>query len=250
MASVFLFLTGCILVVGDPDGSSGQLTSQERLVGAFDRVTNASRVDVTVNQGASVAVTASCREDLLDQLYTDANNGELVIDNSLLAIGDWSDCSVNVTTPRLTAITHRSTADTAAFGDWPELGQATNEGVGALEVQGNLGGLDLVELTDNGDVFVGGLDVAAVLLMNSGAGALTATGKADLVEGLATSLGGIDALDLIAPNADLTNASSSDLSATVTDYAVVTLTGSGDVRIAGGADVEIRDSGTGSVIVY
>ncbi|MEL6348790.1 MAG: head GIN domain-containing protein [Myxococcota bacterium] len=228
-----LALGGSLMGCMTPVYGDGDRVAQPRTVTGFDTVslTNNLDVDVVVDPLADFSAVIRCDQNLLPFILTDVADQRLTISTRS---GRWlipaRDCGVELTMPMAL------TFDVS--------------GAGALFVEG---AVDLEEafVSSAGSLIATDLDSAAVWADLSGSGDLVLRGRTDALFASVNSSGDLDAQDLTAVSAELTLSGSGSLWATATERADVSLSGSGEVHLYGGAqDISQNLSGSGDVIVH
>lgn len=222
---ILLLLPACVNYVGN-----GVSATEERDLRPVVELVAAGPVDVVVHPGEPPAMSVTCDENLLPYVQTVVESGTLTVRSEPgVAISPRTACFVDITLDGLRIVGNAASGDVSIdAGD--DIETARVSGSGDLEVQG--------------------IDGAAVSLADSGSGGLLATGTASHVDAEVSGSGTLDAMGLVAATVDARNSGSGDLIAYATDSATLSLTGSGDIELWGGADeVTEDDDGSGSIVV-
>lgn len=207
------------------DGN-GERVEKERHVDAFSRILSDCELDVEVTQSEQASVVVSIDSNLQHLVQTYVERDVLHVDLS----GDVEDIvggpHVRVAVPALTAAKLDGSGRLSLALDAPEAP------------------LDLY-LSGSGDVRYQGRS-AALGAHLSGSGDLRLAGETSDVELTLSGSGELSAKALRAESGSLDLSGSGDISATVTESVRVSLSGSGEIELYGGANVEeLRRSGSG-----
>ncbi len=221
---LFLGLIGCSLKDGN-----GEQSAEFRDIEGFTSVRNASSIPMIVDVGPDFSVEVLCDENLLGFIETRLRSDTLELSHPTdTAIAPEAVCEVAVTMPVLDRVHASSNGDIEAVGD--------------------LSGVSYVRISDRGDVFLDGIDTSQLRLINQSRGQMVLTGVVDVLAMSSAGAGGIDAGELVATIANISNTGDGDITANVTDHATVSIQGEGDVVIYGDPEVvEVDDDGCGDV---
>jgi hypothetical protein len=204
---------------------NGQRSTETRELGGFSRVDSRGSLDVQVEQGPAFAVTVSIDSNLIAHVDTHVAGDTLVIDLDENIFDPLAGPHVRVTLPRADALAVRGSGDMKV----PALTQDTPialhlSGSGELAWQGAVPQID-----------------ARV----NGSGGLRLTGSTDRLEVAVSGSGDVAASRLEAATGAVEVNGSGDVSVTIRQSAEVSIRGSGDVDLFGGARLT-RVSQTGS----
>lgn len=246
-----LLSVACVFVESQP--GSGVSATEERSVGSFDRVDNASVIDVSVEVSSEGdgSVTVTCDDNLLDGIRTRATGATLVIDHPIgVNIAPAVPCSVVVRVPQLQALSASGTGATAADGELAGLSDVDASGTGPVSISGDVPDLDRVDASGAGDVEISGIaSVAPFTVDVSGVGRVELSGTGTEVDLLASGTGALDARDLVVAVATIDASGTGAVWITATDAVSIDLSGTGDVHVYGDpADVDTQVSGIGQVV--
>ncbi len=138
--------------------------------------------------------------------------------------------------------------------EMPELHSMRNEGSGDMHTDDLLVGIEAIANTGSGHLRVPGAELVggAIDLDNTGSGSLDVRGlDADLLRASVTGSGNMT-LAGVAPVADYLNSGSGTLDAAdlLAEDVVITCSGSGDVLAFSSGVVEVLVTGSGDVVVY
>jgi len=212
------------------DGN-GTRVDEQREVAAFSRIRSDCDLDVKVVQGDQQSLTVSIDSNLQDVVTTRVDGATLHIDLSEDVERTVAGPNVLITVPGLTAAKLAGSGDMTFTLDQPE------------------SALDLY-LTGSGRMRFDGT-TAALGAFLSGSGDIHLSGTTSDTSLALSGSGAIRARDLSASSADIELSGSGDVAATVHDSARLSLSGSGQIDLFGGAAIEeSRDSGSGDIVVH
>jgi hypothetical protein len=216
-----LVLAGCS---GSLDTDPGPARTEDRPVAAVTRVELATPGTLLVTPGApALRVTAGA--DVIGALTSTVVDGVLVLD-SARSFDEFGDVGYRLTLPDLQVL-HVSGAGGATVGPPSTLRE--------LEVGGS------------GDVAVTGLAVDALTVTSGGSGTITTAGSAGRQSVRLEGSGSYDGTALTTRDAEVTVAGSGRADVQVTGTLRAVVAGSGTVTHSGGATVDSRVDGSGSV---
>ena len=211
--------------VGDGDAKT-----QERSVGPFSQVVNASPLDVelTADAGAEAKLTVTCDGNLHEFIET-------ALDGDVLSIKVGG---------RLKAKT-RCVVEAAV----PELSAVEVDGSGDLQVTGPAPKLSALATRGSGDLFAEQLSAPKIRASTSGSGSLKLGGTTDQVELSSSGSGDIEARALESRTAQASTSGSGAIELTVTETIEGQTSGSGDIVVYGDPSGRtVASSGSGEVI--
>ena len=211
--------------------AAGPMTTQTYALTGFTGVEVAGPDDVTIRRGDSFSISARGRQDVIDRLEIKLDGSRLVIgrkrDGFSFSSRDDDDLDIAITMPRLDALrlTGSGTIDAdAAEGDSVD---AVLTGSGDLKVAKLTAQSAEIKVSGSGDIEIGG-------------------GTVETAELAVTGSGDIDADGLAATTLDVSVTGSGNVEARATGDAGVSILGSGDVTIGGGAKCSTRQMGSGT----
>ncbi len=221
---LFLGLMACTTKDGN-----GVQSNELRELGSFEAVRNNSSVPILVDVGPALSVEVFCDENLLSLVETEVHGDTIEVNlPAEIVIVPTATCEVAITMPSLIRAHVTSTGD--------------------LFAQGELSDLDYVRNSGWGDVQLEGIATAELRLISQGRGRMLLAGTAEVVAMDNTGAGGIEAGQLISADANVYNAGSGDITATVTERATVQIVGDGDVVLHGDPEtLEVDDDGCGDL---
>lgn len=219
-----LWLAGCSFGI---DGN-GERVEETRETSTFSRVRNDSELDVRITQGSERSVTVSLDSNLTRYLKTRVDGDTLRIDLDENIADHVSGPHVLITTPELAAAKLDGSGDMDITFDAPELP------------------LDLF-LTGSGDLTYHGTSAALGAYLD-GSGDLRLDGQTSDVDMKLDGSGDIRGARLEAQSGNLQLDGSGDMTSTITDSAQISLSGSGDIDLYGGANIaQYHHDGSGDL---
>ncbi len=208
---------------------NGERASETRPLQGFTAVADQGSLDVQIQSGDAFSVEVSVDSNLVRDLRTDLTDGgaTLSIDMDGPVWDILPGPHVIVTMPALDRAVLNGSGSVSATGFQQTDPVALDlDGSGALTYDG---------------------EVPSAQVRSWGSGDMRLHGSATSLDARLDGSGNVDARDLAAMTADLSVSGSGSLSADVTASARVTLSGSGDIDLYGGAVVERPSiSGSGS----
>jgi hypothetical protein len=231
-AVLFLLLSGGILFFSSCQQrrGNGNIVTEERSVGSFDRVEVNGALDVYVTQGPQHSVKIEGDENLLKYILVDERGGELEVrTKSGVSLSPTRKMKVFVASPRYEKL--------EVNGACNIIGENRISSPERLEV----------EVTGAGNVRMEA-DAPELKAGISGAGKMQLAGKTRDFDLRISGAGKAQCYDMLSENTkvDLSGAASAEVFASVTLDAEVS--GAGNVRYKGSApEVKQRVSGAGSV---
>ncbi|MBC9795967.1 head GIN domain-containing protein [Sinomicrobium weinanense] len=190
---------------------NGNLTTEERKTGSYDKIGVAGMFDVDLVSGKEGNISITAEENLLEYIETE-------VQGNLLKIKTQKGVNLRP---------HKKIVITVPFEDISEV---------SLAGSGNIVGKDLIKANDfetnlagSGDIdlFVETEDLESNI---AGSGDIKLRGKSNVYEGNLSGSGDIDAYELI------------------TEDAEVSISGSGDIRLHCNQKLKARVSGSGNVL--
>ncbi|HUP01370.1 MAG TPA: head GIN domain-containing protein [Gemmatimonadota bacterium] len=204
---------------------SGQIVSESRAVGDFDRIEIGGRFDVSVTVGGRPAVSLKGDDNLLPLVRTEVRNGALHIDSDR-DLRPHDDIEIVISTAALEGISSGGSSDVRVTGVRSAGFRASVSGSSELTADGAFG------------------DLSASV---SGSGEIAMTGTADEIDARVSGSGELDLYEVRARAADVHVSGSGDVHVFVTERLNASVSGSGDVRYGGDPQVSRSVSGSGSV---
>ncbi|WP_242342766.1 head GIN domain-containing protein [Anaeromyxobacter terrae] len=203
----------------------GNVTTEQREVGAFDRISLRGAVDAVVKVGPPRGVSVVVDSNLQPRVRTRVEGSTLVVDTD--DVRPSRDARVIVTVPELRAIETRGSGDALVDGGKGDL---------ALDTLGS------------GEIRWRG-EAARLEVTTKGSGEIVLAGKAEVLVARTSGSGEIRARELTARDADVRTSGSGDVELTLGGGVLRARTsGSGDVTWHGEGRVEeAKAAGSGDI---
>lgn len=225
--------------------SPAMAESKDYDLGAFNEISAATNISVTVKPGDKQSVTAKARSG------NDINELEVVVE------GDKLSLSTKTHSGLLEFIMEGGVVGSLFRGDnerfdveiiVPELKSISASASAEIEISDMVGESLEVRSSSGGEVVLNDIAFNAVELRASSGGEIEADGTCTRLELRSSSGGDIDAFDLPCREAEARASSGGDIKMTVSDTVELRASSGGDIRIAGDAKIsEQRTSSGGSV---
>jgi Putative auto-transporter adhesin, head GIN domain len=199
----------------------------------FDEIRIIGAQQVDVNAARATTVRASGDTTTLDMLSIESRNRVLTI-RTVAPSGSSA--------PNATA--HRPARVTVTL---PQLRTVLLIGSGTASVAEMRGPQVSASLTGSGVLLIKKLNADRAVLRLAGAGTITAVGKVQNLDVNAKGSGDFDGAKLLASDLKLNSAGSGKLALSASRGAVLTVTGSGDVVVAGNPACTVENTGSGTV---
>lgn len=230
LLATMITVGGCGRSQADP----GPETSRSFAVRDFDQVTLAGADDVAVIYGRDFAVSATGPQEAVEALDIRKEGSRLIINRKEKdgwKIG-WdkgkTSARVTVTMPLIRAATLSGAGDLSVAAATPEDTFGAN-------------------LSGSGNMTVENSRAKAVDLSLTGAGNLKVRGVTDTLKANLSGSGSLDAVALTAREVALSLTGAGSITASASELATGTLSGVGNVDIAGAARCAVRKTGVGDV---
>jgi len=198
-------------------------------VGNFDSLGVSTSADVIVTTGQPVSVVASGPEASLDRLLVIVEDGSLKIRTKPGTKWGWGGDKVRIAV------------------SVPRLGQVGVSGSGNVSVDRVVAPAFTAGVSGSGDLRVAALMVDSANFSVSGSGFVEAAGTSPIVKASVAGSGDVKIGKLLARTLNASVAGSGGVDAHATDTAAISVAGSSDVRVSGGAKCTVSKSGSGSV---
>ncbi len=216
---------------GGSVAGSGEIAIEERSLEDFTTIDVDYPAEITITQGAAYSVTVTTDDNLLPQLATTVDDGELHIHNSERHFGQ----RVN---PSETVVIAITVVDLSAL---------KFDSAGSVVVDGYTGDALQVDLDGAGTISLNDLDVDSLMLNLDGAGSMDASGTADALEADLDGLGSLNAEGLSAQTARVVVDGAGSATVRVADRLEVLIDGLGSVSYYGSPQLVQQTDGLGSV---
>lgn len=205
---------------------SGDMVTQNREVGQFDRVETAGSWDVTVVVGQEQSLKLTFDDNIIDLIRTEVDDGTLEI-YSEESFSTKRRSRVEITVPTLREVRSSGSGDIS---------------VDRLEAER----FDF-DLSGSGDFVLSG-KVGEMTVRLKGSGDGTLRGEAEILDVKISGSGDIDAADMKAKEAFVRVSGSGNVNVNCTDLFDGRVSGSGDIAYSGKpADVNTSVSGSGDI---
>jgi hypothetical protein len=210
---------------------NGRRQDETRETAAFSRVRSSSELDVRIRQGDAQSLTVSLDSNLIHLVKTRVVDDALFIDLDENVRDVVDGPHVLITLPQLSAAKLTGSGDMSIALDQPELP------------------LDLY-LDGSGDLSFSGTSAALGAYLN-GSGDVRLDGDTGDLDLKLDGSGDVRATELRAESASIELCGSGDASVTVSESVVVSLSGSGDVNLYGGAHLDgYHHDGSGDLVQH
>jgi hypothetical protein len=231
LSLIWLFLTSSCIHIFDFDNDcvngSGSVSSENRFVNNFDRISLSGAGQVFVTQGNETAVIIKAQPNILNEIKTEVKDSELRI-GVRRCIRAYSEIEIYVTTPNIRSLNISGSGSIKGQNDW------------------FTGDLDLrVSGSGNIQVDAVGEDFKAFV---SGSGNIQVAGAAQSLTTSTSGSGDIRAFDLNTQECESIISGSGDVEVSVSNILKARISGSGDVRYKGTPSIQASVSGSGRVI--
>jgi hypothetical protein len=212
----------------------GPVVSRNFQVGNFTEVEVAGPFDVNIHTGANPGVSASGNQRLIDRLEVEVRGSKLVVrprsEHRWFGGWHWTNGkgTISVTVPMIEA--------------------ATLAGAGDLSIDNIKGDRFDGQIEGSGDLKLGSVEVGSLKVGIAGSGGATARqGKAQQAKYDIAGSGDVDVQTIQVEDLKVSIAGAGGVKAHATRTADVTIMGSGDVTVTGGAKCSEHKMGSGSV---
>lgn len=219
-----LIATACSDIVGER--GSGNVVTETREVGGFDRIDLAGQGRVEVVLGDSEGLVIEAEDNLMPLLTSDVDDGTLVL-GTTQNIAPTEDIVYAVTVVTLEAV--------EVSGSGEILAPDVNAGTIAATVSGS------------GDIFMTDMEVGDLAASISGSGYIEVTGVATALEVTISGSGDLNAEALSADTATISISGSGNSVVNVSDELSADISGSGSIEYLGDPTVESEVSGSGNI---
>ena len=215
LSRVFLGILSLTMLMGlascsddDEIRGSGNLESEFREVGYFDKVNSVGVYEINMIQGETQSVKITADDNILNDVITSVSNNQLLLDLK-------NDNYTNITLKAEITLTD-------FYG-------VTNSGVGNITI---------------GDIDVD----HEVEVVNSGTGDINIKGEAESMTIYNEGTGDIESYDLLIEDAVVEIVGSGDVQINASTSLKIKISGSGDVYYKGSPTIDVTIEGSGKVI--
>lgn len=210
--------------------------------------------DVSFTVAPTTSVTITAPANLIPLLLTKIEGDKLVIKRkekiefSVQQLLASNPIKLAITGPSLRSINLQGSGSVHAPGLTGDAIQLTVAGSGEIEASGAIAPSVVLNLPGSGEIKLTGIQSKTASISIEGSGAVEAAGQVDHLDSSIAGSGKIKAADLKAQSLAVHVSGSGTLSAYAAQSAVVAVTGSGDVAIAGNPPQrQVQRSGSGDV---
>ncbi len=261
-------LTGAFMIA--PMAAASDVT-ETRDVSGFDKVEQRGSSDVIVTFGSNFKVEVKADEDDINEILTEVRGDTLVVsEEDCRRNCNRSGATIYITMPSLEAFSSSGSGDTDITDLAASKFDYDQRGSGDLRISGSCEDGDF-DMRGSGGVFSSSFKCSDVEISTRGSGdvelsgfevqdlELTTRGSSDIdLDGTCGSMvvskqnsGDLKARDFICETIDLESSGSGDSRIHATKSVSVSIRGSGDVDVYGGAKIEkLRSTGSGDVEVH
>lgn len=225
LATVTMFLASCNF--DDSVWGSGNVITETRTHQNFHALMVSTPGEVEVRTGPQFRVEVSCEENLMPHLETNVDNGVLKV-SFRKQVFDADDVRIRVTAPRWDGFEVRGSADVDVV-DF---------------IEGDV--LDLF-VSGSGDIKIFKLDFNRIKSRITGSGNMTLIGEANDLNASISGSGSIRALECPVQTAIVTVSGSGDVRVNVQKTLDANISGSGNIDVRGNATINSNVSGSGRV---
>jgi putative autotransporter adhesin-like protein len=226
---------------------------EARQVEKFEKVAANGSTDVIIKVGPKQSVVVHADDKEIQDIKTEVKNGQLTIERDSKRGFRFSTqgAKVIITVPKLTKLASRGSGDSAVSGIKAKNFQLIQQGSGDVDLEGSCESGDIVS-QGSGDLDSEKFDCKKVMIKLQGSGDLVMKAfKTTNVELNAKGSGDVT-LRGSCKSFDLNHMASGDVDAHKFECEVVSIKsrGSGDMRVFATKDVKISMHGSGDVEVY
>ncbi len=233
-AATLTLASGCFFDIDDDDGFSigclnadGPFVSQSLSLAPISGIKNETSAEVFIRQGNTQKIIAEGKEDALEELELDVNNGiwEIEFDR---CVRDLDQMQIYITLPDLRWVYSSGSGDINGENTFLiEDLDISQSGSGDVRLEVEADDLD-VKISGSGDLIIDGLaDDSAYRLSGSG---------------------DVQAFGLQANTAEVNISGSGGVEVNVLEFLRVRISGSGDVRYIGTPEIDVNITGSGDLI--
>ncbi len=229
ISAVTLLVTTQFSCDGQRINGSGNVTTETRNVGEYEKVKLKGSMDIEFTQGPAQAAVIEAEDNVIQYVRLEVQGDELVV-----------DLKDHISLKTHKGITIKLTA--------PHVNELALSGSGNIRITNTLQNDDLVRLKLSGSGNIdGAVNSPEVNASSAGSGNIKLSGETkDLDVSLAGS-GNFEGADLHSENAEVTIAGSGNVDVHASVKLEAKIAGSGDVRYKGNPSVSSKIAGSGSV---
>lgn len=232
---------------GRGERGSGEIVTEERKTGEFERIRLESSADLVIKIGNPGSVRVTTDDNLQDNIITEVVGRKTLLIDSEGNFNSRRGVLVEITTPRLVQVEVDGSGDVEITGLKEETFEIMLDGSGDIEFEGEV---KQMEITLDGSGLINALNLIAedVKVELAGSGDIEMRGKAQTLECTLSGSGNIDARRLEAERVDAETHGSGDISVHATVFFDGAVYGSGDIDVYGNPEnLERSTPGSGEI---
>lgn len=232
-AALLTLTPGCFINVDDDEdifgcvNGDGPVVTEDLSLPAFTGIDLKISAQVFIRQGDQQSVSVEGKQDLIDELELDIQNGVWDIEFDR-CVRDLGSMKIFITVPDVSSL--------AISGSGDIISENTMV-VGDIELK----------ISGSGTIDVG-LEADDINARISGSGVISMEGVGDVLDLNISGSGDLNAFGMTLRVADINISGSGDAEVFVTDSLLVRISGSGDVFYKGNPAVDVSISGSGRVV--
>jgi len=226
---------------------SGQIATETRTVGDFDRIDLSCSANLRVSFGDSCRVTVTIDDNLQDNIVTEVTGNRTLMIDSDGSYTSHHDALIEITMPTLAYLEVDGSGDVEMDRLKSESLEIELNGSGDVDFDGSVKDLR-ISARGSGQVTALDLNAEDVKIEIRGSGDVKLRGKATVVDCAVYGSGDIDAGRLLAEQVGARIHGSGDISVYAEESFEGGVYGSGDIDLYGNpADVDRQVAGSGSI---
>ena len=225
-ASALVLASACGVVGGSRTVGTGPLVDNERMVTAFDEISNQTGADLVITQGETQRVTVNAQSDVQPILKTEVKGDRLTITSD-------NDFDGNAGTNIVITVA--------------QVENFVNDGSGNASISGFDADKIQIEADGSGDIEIRESEFDNVDIDADGSGDIRLGGKGNNLQIKNDGSGDLDAYDWAAEDVDVQSKGSGNVRVRADDNLKVKLSGSGNVYYRGNPNLQLDDDGSGEV---
>lgn len=206
---------------------SGDLVTESRSVRGFDRVTATTSGELIITQGETESLTVETDDNIIDDIITEVEGGTLTLKGRPGTSHSPTRLTYNLAVRDLAGV----------------------KVTGSVDVSADSFSTDQLEISvsGSGDVRIGSLTAQSLQLRISGSGDVELAGQVARQTVALSGSGKYEGADLASTDTELVLTGSGNAVVWVTGWLTGRISGSGSASYYGEPDVDMSDTGTGSL---
>jgi hypothetical protein len=226
---------------------SGDIVTEKRETGEFERIRLDCSADVVVKIGDPVTVQVTTDDNLQDYIITEVVGRKTLLIDSEGNFRSSRGVTVEITVPRLIQVDVDGSGDIEITGLKEETFEVMLDGSGDIEFEGEVKRLEIA-LDGSGHIIARDLNAEDVNVELGGSGEIELRGKSQTLECRLSGSGDIDASRLKTERVDAETHGSGDISVHATVSFDGAVFGSGDIDVYGNPEnLERSTPGSGEI---